>query len=69
MYVWEALTCSTSSMRLKVTIFLTAVDLCASSPCLSNQNCASIGDIYVCSCLPGYTGDVCQTGTDNFNLQ
>ena len=42
--------------------FSTAIDLCASSPCLSNQNCNSVGDIYECSCLPGYTGDTCQTG-------
>ena len=39
-----------------------AVDLCASSPCLSNQNCTSVGDNYYCNCFPGYTGEVCQTG-------
>ena len=31
------------------------------SPCF-NGNCTDVGDNYTCACLPGYTGQRCETG-------
>ena len=50
-----------------------ACDACASSPCMNGAYCINLADIqpsYQCLCLPGYTGNQCQTSNCNlFNLQ
>ncbi|KAK7005256.1 protein eyes shut, partial [Biomphalaria glabrata] len=39
----------------------TKVSPCQSQPCQNNGLCQEIEVGFVCSCLPGYTGDLCQT--------
>lgn len=38
------------------------IDECASSPCLFG-NCTDQVNRYVCNCVAGYTGYICDTGT------
>ena len=35
---------------------------CSSSPCKNNATCQDSINGYVCSCLPGFTGNYCETG-------
>lgn len=42
--------------------FVPDIDECASSPCLFG-NCTDRVNRYVCNCVPGYTGFICDTGT------
>lgn len=41
--------------------FVPDIDECASSPCLFG-NCTDRVNRYVCNCVPGYTGFICDTG-------
>ena len=38
------------------------IDECASSPCLSSGICSDLVNGFLCTCIPGYTGAICQTG-------
>ena len=38
------------------------VNECASSPCLNDGACGDWVNRYNCYCLPGYTGQRCETG-------
>ena len=42
--------------------FLLDVDECASSPCQNGGTCVDVVNAYTCNCVPGYTGDNCDTG-------
>ena len=42
--------------------FLIDVDECASSPCQNGGTCVDVVNAYTCNCVPGYTGDNCETG-------
>ncbi|XP_065052577.1 fibropellin-1-like [Rhopilema esculentum] len=37
-----------------------AANGCASNPCLKNGTCMNTDDVYVCICIPGYTGINCE---------
>ena len=39
------------------------IDDCLSSPCDSTSQCGV--DNFICSCEPGYTGQLCQTNIDD----
>ncbi|XP_070181227.1 protein crumbs-like [Littorina saxatilis] len=40
------------------------VNECASSPCQNGGNCVDGDRAYTCNCLPGYSGDHCETDID-----
>ena len=42
--------------------FLIDVDECASSPCQNGGTCVDVVNAYTCNCVPGYTGEDCETG-------
>eukprot|EP00117_Sycon_ciliatum_P036320 scpid89300/ scgid27358/ Fibropellin-3; Epidermal growth factor-related protein 3; Fibropellin III; Fibropellin-c; SpEGF III len=37
---------------------------CASSPCQNGGACANLGNDFLCSCLPGFTGNTCSDDID-----
>ena len=41
--------------------FIIDIDECASSPCV-HGNCTDKVNGYICNCVPGYTGVLCETG-------
>ena len=44
-------------------IYFQDIDECSSNPCLNGGSCVDHVNGYTCSCLVGYTGVDCQTGT------
>ncbi|XP_064152557.1 versican core protein-like [Anguilla rostrata] len=41
------------------------IDCCTENMCLNGGSCYTRGDVYTCSCLPGYSGDNCEIDADN----
>ena len=41
---------------------ISVIDHCESMPCLNGATCLSVVNKFICSCIPGYTGLLCQTG-------
>ena len=39
-------------------------DHCADAPCKNNGSCSDVGLSFKCSCMTGYTGDVCSDDVD-----
>lgn len=39
------------------------IDECSSSPCNNSGTCKDLVNGFSCSCMAGFTGDLCQTGT------
>ncbi len=39
------------------------IDECASNPCLNGATCTDAVNSYTCTCVAGYTGTHCETGT------
>ena len=39
-------------------------DECASCPCMNSGTCIDEINGYWCACCSGYTGEICQTGTE-----
>ena len=48
--------------NLKCT-FVTDIDDCSPNPCDNGATCTDLVNSYSCTCVPGYTGHDCQTGT------
>ena len=46
-----------------MTALLTEINECESSPCQHNGTCIDEINRYSCTCVPGYTGVNCETGT------
>ena len=40
----------------------TDIDECRLEPCLNGGKCTDLIGSFMCSCVPGFTGTVCQTG-------
>ena len=45
---------------LKVTVLLSEVDTCVSSPCMNGGTCVNTKESYRCDCAPGYNGVNCE---------
>lgn len=41
------------------------INECASNPCANGGSCTDHVNRYTCTCVPGYIGSNCQTGTLN----
>ncbi|KAG5841044.1 hypothetical protein ANANG_G00195410, partial [Anguilla anguilla] len=41
------------------------IDCCTENMCLNGGSCYTRGDVYTCSCLPGYSGDNCEIDADD----
>ena len=42
--------------------FFSEIDNCASRPCLNGATCNDFVNMFICDCLPGYTGTSCEIG-------
>ena len=49
-------------INIRIFCVNTDIDECFSNPCQHNATCVDGINMYTCSCLPGYTGIICQTG-------
>ena len=47
-------------------ILILDIDECASGPCMNGGFCADGVNRYRCNCLPGWSGDRCQTSKLTF---
>lgn len=46
------------------------IDICELNPCQNNATCVSISiDNYTCTCLPGFSGENCETGKLSINFR
>ena len=45
-----------------VTFFYPDINDCAPSPCANGGTCIDKVNAYKCVCVPGYTGENCETG-------
>ncbi|KAK2837384.1 hypothetical protein Q5P01_014596 [Channa striata] len=46
------------------TVEIPGIHTCTEDFCLNGGSCFKIGNIYTCSCAPGYSGDRCETDID-----
>ena len=44
------------------------IDECSSNPCLNGATCTDAVNQYTCSCVAGYTGTHCETGTSSTSI-
>ncbi|XP_053372931.1 fibropellin-1-like [Mercenaria mercenaria] len=51
-------------MAFKAVYDFIEVDPCLSSPCKNNGTCHSNEALFTCTCMAGYTGNVCETDID-----
>ena len=52
-------------MRFVETFHFSDIDECASVPCKNSGMCVDGIDFFACQCMPGFTGDQCQTSKMN----
>ncbi|KAI8485993.1 DNA repair protein Rad9,Rhp9 [Branchiostoma belcheri] len=50
--------------RIVYTVCRGSATACTSSPCMNGGTCQNQGHGYTCSCIPGYTGNNCETDID-----
>ena len=44
-------------------IYFVDIDECSNDPCQNEGNCSTLElNTFSCQCMPGYTGEVCETG-------
>nr|XP_040051352.1 LOW QUALITY PROTEIN: versican core protein-like [Gasterosteus aculeatus aculeatus] len=46
------------------TVEIQGVNSCTENICLNGGSCSKSGSIYICTCAPGYSGDLCETDFD-----
>ena len=44
-------------------VLVLAIDFCVGVNCSGNGRCDSVATSFVCVCDPGYTGEMCETGS------
>jgi hypothetical protein len=45
-----------------VAVVVADIDECVPNPCQNGGTCTDGVNSYTCSCVAGYTGNICQTG-------
>ena len=58
-----------SARRIMFISLLSAVDLCAPSPCQNSGWCERFSDSYVCHCRDGFTGLNCEVADSQVLLE
>ena len=56
--------CSWFFVYLLQLFLFTAINQCASNPCLNGASCSNEANGFVCKCKPGFYGDLCETEKD-----
>ena len=49
--------------QLHMFVLFSEIRECDSDPCTNGAACVDSVNYYSCTCMPGYTGDRCETGT------
>jgi len=57
-----------ANIYMVISVHLSDINECASSPCQNNATCEDSANGYHCSCMLGYTGDYCETGKECYFL-
>ena len=65
--IWAAHVIATILYEIHDTIFMLSnlssdIDECLSGPCENGGTCTDEVNGYICSCVAGYTGTLCETG-------
>ena len=48
---------------MNIAFFISDTDECAGNPCINGGTCTDQVNTYTCSCVAGYVGTHCETGT------
>ncbi len=60
---WKTTHCSIALTTYCRYTFSSEVDECQSSPCQNGATCTDEANSFSCSCVDGFTGSLCETGT------